>query len=128
MVPGGLPHPRASPQGQARRVALRHGQRRGARVDGPGAAVGWRPTRHCCGAGDAHKRRLSDRVPPLAQTVDVPQSRGTRRGRRLDGGQSRGDVSPRLFSAKATAAKGHMRKSRYACCTLIEWHEAVGRR
>ena len=46
MVPGGLPHPRASTQGQARRVALRHGQWRGARVDGPGAAVGWRPTRH----------------------------------------------------------------------------------
>ena len=63
MVPGGLPHPRASPQGQARRVALRHGHGSGARVDGPGAAVGWRPTRHPWGTGDAHKRLFTDRVP-----------------------------------------------------------------
>ena len=55
MVPGGLPHPRACPQGQGRRVAPRHGQESGARVDGPGAAAGWRPTRHPWRTGVAHK-------------------------------------------------------------------------
>lgn len=63
MVPGGLPHPRASRQGQDRRVVQRLGQRSGARVDGPGAAAGWRPTRHPWGTGDAHKRLFTDRVP-----------------------------------------------------------------
>jgi len=55
MVPGGLPHASASPQGQGRRVTPRHGQN-GARVDGPGAAVGWRPTRHRWGTGVGRKR------------------------------------------------------------------------
>ncbi len=82
MVPGGLPHPSASPQGQDRRVAPEHGQGSGARVDGPGAAAGWRPTRHPWGAGVAHKRLFTDRVPPLAQTGHVPHSRGIRRARR----------------------------------------------
>jgi hypothetical protein len=63
VVPGGFPHSRASPQGQDRRVAPRHGQGNGARVDGPGAAAGWRPTRHSWGAGVAHKRLFTDRVP-----------------------------------------------------------------
>ena len=56
MVPGGLPHPRACPQGQGRRVAPRHGQESGARVDGPGAAVGWRPTWHPWGTGVGRNR------------------------------------------------------------------------
>jgi hypothetical protein len=61
MVPGGLPHASASPPGQGRRVAQWHGQN-GARVDGPGAAVGWRPTRHLWGVGVEDKNLVTDRV------------------------------------------------------------------
>ena len=83
MVPGGLPHASASPRGQGRRVAPRHGQGSGARVDGPGAAVGWRPKLHPWCAGVAHKSPDIDRLRRIAPPYNFPIGRVTGAGARL---------------------------------------------